>query len=196
VSESRRAVAARTFVGMDALSLLVRMARNNAWANHRLYAACAGLSPAELHAPRTSFFPTLMKTLNHNLIVDWFYVDALAREGRGRSVFASEEPFAELTPLRQAQLAVDLRLVALAQAMRSEADLDVEVRLERDDHVQVERAGDVLAHLFQHQVHHRGQAHAMLAGTAVKPPQLDEFFLREELPLRRHELEQLGLPLE
>jgi hypothetical protein len=27
------------------------------------------------------------------------------------------------------------------------------------------------------------------------PPQLDEFFLREELPLRRSELEALGLPL-
>ena len=36
----------------------------------------------------------------------------------------------------------------------------------------------------------------MLAGTPVKPPQLDEFFLREELSLRRRELEELGLPLE
>jgi uncharacterized damage-inducible protein DinB len=181
---------------MDALSLLLRMARNNAWANHRLYAACSGLSRADLHATRTSFFPTLIKTLNHNLIVDWYYVDALAREGRGREVFASEEPFAELPPLREAQRAVDARLVTLVASLRSEAQLDVEVRLEREDHVQVERAGDVLAHLFQHQVHHRGQVHAMLAGTTVKPPQLDEFFLREELPLRRHELEELGLPLE
>ncbi len=181
---------------MDALSLLVRMARNNAWANHRLYAACSGLSPSELHATRTSFFPTLLKTLNHNLIVDWYYVDALAREGRGRAVFVSEEPFDELSALREAQRAVDARLVALVVAMRSEAELDARVNLEREDHVQVESAGDVLAHLFQHQVHHRGQVHAMLAGTTVKPPQLDEFFLREELPLRRRELEELGLPLE
>jgi hypothetical protein len=35
----------------------------------------------------------------------------------------------------------------------------------------------------------------MLSGTAVSPPQLDEFFLREELPLRRHELAAFGLPL-
>ena len=40
-----------------------------------------------------------------------------------------------------------------------------------------ERTDAILAHLFQHQIHHRGQAHAMLAGTAVPPPQLDEFFL-------------------
>ena len=40
-----------------------------------------------------------------------------------------------------------------------------------------ETIGNTLLHLFQHQIHHRGQAHAMLAGTSVAPPQLDEFFL-------------------
>ena len=50
-------------------------------------------------------------------------------------------------------------------------------------------------HLFQHQIHHRGQVHAMLAGTPVKPPQLDEFFMAEEAPLRESELRDLGLPV-
>jgi hypothetical protein len=59
--------------------------------------------------------------------------------------------------------------------------------------VQREPLVRVLAHLFQHQIHHRGQAHAMLAGTPVKPPQLDEFFLTEEAPLRAEELAALGL---
>ena len=52
----------------------------------------------------------------------------------------------------------------------------------------------VLEHLFQHQIHHRGQAHAMLAGSRLKPPQLDEFFLSGEQDLRRDELRALGLP--
>jgi uncharacterized damage-inducible protein DinB len=51
----------------------------------------------------------------------------------------------------------------------------------------------VLAHLFQHDIHHRGQVHAMLAGTRVAPPQLDEFFLAQDAPLRAAELEALGL---
>jgi uncharacterized damage-inducible protein DinB len=177
---------------MNALSILRSFARNNAWANHRLHAACAQLSHDDLHVTRTNFFPTIMKTLNHILIVDWYYVDALAREGRGRSVFASEEPFADIAGLRDAQRATDKKLIAIVEAMR-DADLEAEARLERSDHVQVERAGDVLMHLFQHQVHHRGQVHAMLAGTSVKPPQLDEFFLAEELPLRRTELDELGM---
>ena len=74
---------------MHTVSIHRSFARNNAWANHRLHAACAQLPRADLYAIRTSFFPTIMKTLNHILIVDWYYVDALARGGRGRSVFAS-----------------------------------------------------------------------------------------------------------
>ena len=52
----------------------------------------------------------------------------------------------------------------------------------------------MLEHLFQHQIHHRGQAHAMLSSTSIKPPQLDEFFLAGEQDLRRDELRALGLP--
>ena len=171
-------------------TLLSGLARNNAWANHRLLGACARLSHAELHATRTSFFPTILKTLNHIVTVDWYYVDALAREGRGLALFEPEEPFEELAPLREAQRAVDRKLIAITASI----DLDGDVRIQRRDHVQVERAADVLLHLFEHQIHHRGQVHAMLSGTRVPPPQLDEFFLREELPLRAAELDELGLP--
>jgi hypothetical protein len=41
-------------------------------------------------------------------------------------------------------------------------------------------------------VHHRGQAHAMLSGTSVSPPQLDEFFSAGEAPLRAKEFAELG----
>ena len=50
----------------------------------------------------------------------------------------------------------------------------------------------LLLHLFQHDVHHRGQAHCMLSGTGVKPPQLDEFFSIAEAPLREAEFVELG----
>ena len=185
-----------TFARMDATSILVACARNNAWANHRLYGACAKLSHGDLHTTRTSFFPTILKTLCHNLIVDWYYLDALTRGGKGRGVSASEEPFDAIEPLRAAQRETDARLVAFAESLCATEHVDRIVHLERADRVQHETVGAVLLHLFEHQIHHRGQVHAMLAGTTVKPPQLDEFFLREELPLRRRELEEIGLPLE
>ena len=65
---------------MQALTLLRIQAHANRLANHRLHTTMAMLSPAELHATRTSFFPTLMATLNHILAVDQYYVGVLHRE--------------------------------------------------------------------------------------------------------------------
>jgi uncharacterized damage-inducible protein DinB len=170
---------------------------NNAWSNLRLLRACAVLDDAEFIAPRTGYFPSLKDTLNHILTVDWLYVDALERAVAGRPVnpdaarfFEPLAPFATCAALAAAQREVDQRLIALCAGL---TDLSPTVSIQRADHVQREPLARVLAHLFQHQTHHRGQAHAMLAGTAVKPPQLDEFFLGEEAPLRAEELVALGL---
>jgi uncharacterized damage-inducible protein DinB len=168
------------------------MARNNAWSNHRLHAACARLSDAELTAPRTSFFPSIHLALNHILIVDWYYEDALEGGGRGPSLYADPVPFARLAELTAAQAAADRRLVAYADAL-TPATIDATVVLAREGGVRNhDTAAAVLAHLFAHQIHHRGQVHAMLAGTAIPPPQLDEFFLAEDAPLRAAELAALG----
>jgi len=66
------------------------------------------------------------------------------------------------------------------------------VSVHRGTSIQRERMDRLLLHLFQHDVHHRGQAHAMLSGTSVSPPQLDEFFSVGEAPLRAAEFAELG----
>ena len=69
----------------------------------------------------------------------------------------------------------------------------VDVNVEYAVGSRVERPGRTgFAHLFEHQIHHRGQAHAMLSSTSVAPPQLDEFFCANEAALRAAELAELG----
>ncbi len=167
------------------------MARNNAWCNHRLLAAVARLDQAAFEAPRVGFFPSLRATLNHILVVDQFYVDALEGGTLGPAAWANPEPCANVAALRAAQAAVDRRLVAHCDAL-SDADLATEVRVHRGQRFQAERRDRLLLHLFLHQIHHRGQAHAMLSGTAVRPPQLDEFYSIAEAPLRAAEFAELG----
>jgi len=75
----------------------------------------------------------------------------------------------------------------------TDAALEAPVPVMRRAGIQPENTTRLLAHLFQHQIHHRGQAHAMLAGTSVKPPQLDEFFCANEAHLRAAELADIGL---
>ena len=86
---------------------------------------------------------------------------------------------------------MDRRLIAVMESVDAAA-LERIVDVHRGSRVQHERMDRLLLHLFQHQVHHRGQAHAMLSGTSVPPPQLDEFFSAGEAPLRAEELAQLG----
>jgi uncharacterized damage-inducible protein DinB len=174
----------------------LEMARNNAWANHRLHAACALLNDVELKADRSAFFGSIHRTLNHILIVDWYYLDALECGGRGPALYADPEPYDHLAQLTAAQRVSDGRLLAYCEAL-TDATLGASVELEREGGARhPERVPNVLAHLFQHQVHHRGQVHAMLSGTRVPPPQLDEYFLAEDVERRACELRVLGLPVQ
>jgi uncharacterized damage-inducible protein DinB len=176
---------------MDAVLPYRGMAYNNGWANHRLLAACAGLSQAEFTAPRTGFFPSLSATLNHILVIDHFYVDAMEGGRLGPAAWAEPEPCKTVAALAAAQADVDRRLIAVVESLDGAA-LEGIVDVHRGTRVQHERMDRLLLHLFQHQVHHRGQAHAMLSGTSVRPPQLDEFFSSGDASLRAGEFSELG----
>lgn len=178
---------------MDIVSHFRRMARNNLWSNDRIYRAVAALQPGEFEAGRTGFFPSLRATLNHILEVDLYYLDMVEEGGQGRRVLDRFTGFDAASELAAAQADFDRRLVAYCDAL-SEADLDRRVPTDRGEAGMIpERIGDILSHLFIHQIHHRGQVHAMLSGTSVAPPQLDEFFLDYDLQFRRDEVARLEL---
>jgi uncharacterized damage-inducible protein DinB len=176
---------------IDAILPYRVMAYNNGWANHRLLAACTRLSQSEFIARRTGFFPSVRATLNHILVVDLFYVDAMEGGTLGPAAWADPEPCATMDALRQAQADVDRRLIGVVEALDTDG-LERVVEVHRGTRIQHERMDRLLLHLFQHQIHHRGQAHAMLSGTSVPPPQLDEFFSVGEAPLRAVEFAHLG----
>lgn len=175
----------------DPCRVFRKLAYNNALANLRLSNACLLLQPGEFEAHRTSFFPSIRMTMNHILTVDWFYVDALEGGTLGPKAWEVEEPFTALEALIAEQRKVDERLVILCEKLTPDA-LAATVQLHRTGRIQEERADDVLSHLFQHQTHHRGQIHAMLAGSSVKPPQLDEFIVDDDARFRGGEIAALG----
>ena len=177
---------------MNAATLLRIQARANRLANHRLHQSLAPLTTAELHAPRCGFFPTLMATLNHILEVDQYYVGALHGEAGLAEHWHRYVPDRELEPLAGRQRLVDERLIAFCNAL-DDAGTERTVEMPRRAGViQRDAAAFVLQHLFMHQTHHRGQVHAMLSGTAVAPPQLDEFLMPSDADLRRADMQALG----
>jgi uncharacterized damage-inducible protein DinB len=163
------------------------MARNSAWSNYRLLSACEQLTDEEFAQERTSFFPSIQLTLNHNLIVDHMYMADMIGKGRSNIDLVGDVPYPRAPDLKRAQIEFDNSLIGLCDDFQPE-DLDriVSISWGNGDSSQ-EPVYLLLSHLFVHQIHHRGQAHAMLAGTSVPPPQLDEFFLNADKVRRQGE---------
>lgn len=167
-------------------------ARASRLANHRLHTSMAAMGDAEFGAPRTGFFPSLAATLNHVLVVDIFYIAALYREHDMREQWRRFVPCTGVAGLTECQQVSDERLIALLDRFDDTA-LDADVFMDRaPSPSRTDRAGHVLAHLFMHQTHHRGQAHAMLSSTGIEPPQLDDFLLPSDAPYRSDDLKAMG----
>jgi uncharacterized damage-inducible protein DinB len=176
---------------MDLLQHLRIGAHANRLANRRLQAAMAALSREQFHATQAGFFPSLALTLNHLLAVDIYYLAALRREADMTRQYETFKPCETVAELTERQSVCDASLIAYCCSL-SDQDLDNRVDMDRGTYVQTDRVGHVLSHLFMHQTHHRGQAHAMLSGSGLKPPQLDEFLLPSDAQFRVDDMSALG----
>lgn len=168
---------------------LRQMARNALLANRRLDLACMALGPGEWEAERTSFFPSLKETMVHLLDADRWYAEMI----RGDRPGLAGEPGGRATAAEFARerAEVDAWMVAFCEGLTAD-DLGREIVNVWPDRTFTETLADTLLHVFLHGQHHRGQIHAMLAGSSVAPPQLDEFIQVSTADLRSEDLSAVG----
>ncbi|MBN9559483.1 MAG: damage-inducible protein DinB [Alphaproteobacteria bacterium] len=148
-------------------------ARYNAWANQRLYDATAELDDTQYREDRGAFFKSMHGTLNHLLVTDRIWMRRITGEGDAPDRLDAIL-FEDLSELRVAREAEDARIIEHVAGL-NEAQLSGVIRYHRvstPDFVEQELA-PALAHLFNHQTHHRGQAHAILTGLVGSAPELD-----------------------
>src|SRR5690349_9773162 len=159
---------------------LQRMAAYNRWANARLYEAASKLSTEELQAPRSGFFPSIPKTLTHIMVGDTVWMGRLDGTGSPGITSLDQILYEEFAALKAARMALDDRIIAFMDALPPQRlEEDLVYRTMSGDPMRTNVA-QVLMHFFNHQTHHRGQAHAMLSSTPVAPPVLDLiYFLRD-----------------
>ena len=175
----------------DPLRMLRKLAQMNRLANARLHHALGALPAADYVAPRLAFFGSIKATLNHILLVDRFYINALEGNGLNTATLDQARDCPDLATLILWQEAEDLRLLRHVEGM-TVPEMDEVISIDRGIRVQTDRRDDVLSHLFQHQTHHRGQVHGMLSATTVAPPQLDEFIVGDDAPARAADMARLG----
>ena len=156
------------------------LARYNAWANRRLYDAAAALSDADYRADRGAFFKSMHGTLNHLLVGDRIWMRRFTGEGEAPTRLDAilYDDFAELRRTREAE---DARILRYVEGL-SEADLAGRFRYRTiSKPTDIEQSlAPALLHFFNHQTHHRGQAHCLLTGFGRDAPSLDLILFQRE----------------
>ncbi|MDX1609050.1 MAG: DinB family protein [Halofilum sp. (in: g-proteobacteria)] len=140
----------------------VTLARYNRWMNERLYAICAGIDDATRRRDMGAFFRSIHGTLNHLLWGDLVWLSRFT--GRERPATAIDEPVHDdFETLRVARASVDAEILDWARRIDPEwlaAPFTWFSGVDRSEHKQP--AWILVTHLFQHQVHHRGQLTTLL----------------------------------
>lgn len=148
-----------------------RFAAYNKWANGRLYEACGQLPDSAYFEKRPAFFGSIHGVLNHMMVGDTIWTSRL--QGKSPVIALDAEIYAERDTLRAARRKMDDEIIAFMDGL-SEADMagDVTYKTTSGDPFTMARSV-ILQHFFNHQTHHRGQAHDLLSQTSVEPPVLD-----------------------
>lgn len=148
------------------------LAQYNTLANEKLYAACAKLSDADRKQLRPAFFNSIHGTLNHILVGDRIWLNRF--EGKEvASIGLDTILYEAFETLWQARILEDQRIQTFVASL-TEGALQKNIRyINHAGNVHSDPMPLLIAHLFNHQTHHRGQIHNLLSQTRVAPPSLD-----------------------
>ena len=164
----------------DFATHLRAMAAYNRWANRRLYAAAAVLPDESYRRPAGAYFGSLHGTLNHLLVVDRNWMARIEGTGEPQNKL-NAILFEDLGELRAAREREDERIIGYVDGLSAaeiDADFDYATTSGKP---QRQPRWEAMAHFFNHQTHHRGQAHAILSRLGVaEPPVLDLLVMQRE----------------
>jgi uncharacterized damage-inducible protein DinB len=159
-----------------------QLADYNRWANLRIYGAALEMPEEQYRRPTGVFFGSLHGTLNHLLLADRIWLKRLTGTG--------EHPdrldtilYDDREELLCARIAEDDRLQELVGSYE-DADLTRTISYQTTSGKPYSQPlQDILLHLFNHQTHHRGQAHACCSiVTGREPPMLDLLAFQRGVP--------------
>ncbi|MFN3938346.1 MAG: DinB family protein [Gemmobacter sp.] len=155
------------------------LARYNRWQNRSLVAAASTLTPAARTQARGAFFGSIAGTLSHLL---WGDLVWMARFDGGTRPEATADDSATAFPdwdaYRRERAATDARILLWAERIGAEelaGELFWHSRL--TGRTQRQPMAVCVVHFFNHQTHHRGQAHAMLTAAGARPEPTDLVFM-------------------
>ncbi len=174
------------------LALFRQLAGYNRWMNDKIYNVASELSDQDRRRDLGAFFGSVHLTLTHLLITDRVWLARLSGEAKefhfedtsGAPIAVaslSQDVYPHFPDLLRARNDTDRRLVEFTQALTPES-LERLVTYPTISGAQREDpAWWCVAHLFNHQTHHRGQATTLLSKLGKDPGVTDLLaWLRED----------------
>ena len=155
------------------------MALYNSETNRRIYAAAALLTDAQRKEDRGLFWKSLHGTLNHLLWADRQWMSRL--DGWPPNTVPNPQSpalYADFDELRDERAQADAKIEDFANRI-DEAWLSQDLEWwsgAAKKQMRREKRG-LMVHFFNHQTHHRGQAHAVLTMCGVDPGDIDLFLV-------------------
>lgn len=151
------------------------LARYNAEMNRRIYGHAAELSDAQRREDGGAFFGSLHGTLSHILWGDTMWMSRFAGWARPEGgILGSPQFVDDFDELQRRRFALDADILGWAQAVSPDwlaGDLSwFSGATQRE---QSKPRALLVVHMFNHQTHHRGQAHALLTRFGVKTADTD-----------------------
>jgi len=163
------------------------LSRYNRWMNDKLYGVAATLSDEERKRDRGAFFKSIHGTFNHLLVADRIWLGRFKGVpltgqdlGPGGIRALDQELYADFEELRQQRARTDDELSAWVAELTAER-LAAPLVFIRRGQPHASPLWGLVAHLFNHQTHHRGQITTLLNQFGRDPGVTDLFaMLREE----------------
>jgi uncharacterized damage-inducible protein DinB len=152
------------------------MARYNRWQNQSVYKATDQLSDADRKRDQGAFFGSIHGTLNHLLWGDqiWLHRFAGTPAPEPKRPRDSAAMFEHWDELKAARSALDEAIISWTSSLEPDWLTGHLTWYSGAAGREITRPRwQLVAHLFNHQTHHRGQVHAMLTRLGAKPEDTD-----------------------
>lgn len=166
------------------LSWLQTMARYSAWQNHVLVAVADTLPQSARDLERGAFFGSVMRTFSHVLWGDQIWFSRIAGSPAPDAAFPGDRVWdGDWDGFRAARRDMDRFVLQWADEQGPEVldgDLIWYSGLSGKEMSRPRML--VLAHVFNHATHHRGQIHKMLTEDGVKTADTDLIFMPKDGP--------------
>ncbi len=158
-------------------SYFLMMAHYNQWANQCMFALMQTLTPEQLQQDCAAFFYDVIHTANHLLVGDILWMQRISSAQSKADYALNEVLYPNIATLTTARQQQDLDLILWIQNQPLTAFAQ-EIQYERRGQQYTEPLCEILAHVFNHQSHHRGQLHSMLFQLTGQSLELDLIYFQ------------------